>query len=468
MNNKYSQLKRFILLLTALFLGCASVPQSVPEYRTQPPAHASNSIILLGDTQRTLWIEFWREQNDDIRERIFPQILTHRPMAVVILGDLVSWGASAREWSYFDRISKPIREENLSVVNVMGNHEYYGNNSSAFANISARFPLMRDAMALKRTWYCTVIDSIAFLILDSNSDELSDEQKSAQETWLDSTVIALDSTPSVLNVVICTHHPAYTNSTVVDDNCDVQRYIKATLQHSHKITLAASGHAHTYEHFLMDSTVNIVVSGGGGGSRQKLHLPKDSQHYDIYKDSNLLRNFNYCKINRRNDTLTVTMMRFDEQLNEWKQGEKFLAVRNRKQTQSQQTTFQQPMKTTIYTPNAPAPIGPYSQGIKAQGTFLFLSGQIALLPDGTIAEGDVQAQTRQVITNISALLTEAGCTATNVVKTTVFLKNMGDFAAMNTVYDGFFGASKPARSTVEVSRLPKDVLVEIEVIAVCD
>lgn len=125
------------------------------------------------------------------------------------------------------------------------------------------------------------------------------------------------------------------------------------------------------------------------------------------------------------------------------------------------------MKSTLYTPSAPAPIGPYSQGIKATGSLLFLSGQIALLPDGTLLSGDVQAQTRQVITNISALLTEAGCTANNVVKTTVFLKDMNDFAAMNAVYAEYFGESKPARSTVEVSRLPKDVIVEIEVIAVC-
>jgi 2-iminobutanoate/2-iminopropanoate deaminase len=125
------------------------------------------------------------------------------------------------------------------------------------------------------------------------------------------------------------------------------------------------------------------------------------------------------------------------------------------------------MKSTLYTPSAPAPIGPYSQGIKATGSLLFLSGQIALLPDGSLLSGDVQAQTRQVITNISALLTEAGCTAENVVKTTVFLKDMNDFAAMNAVYAEYFGESKPARSTVEVSRLPKDVIVEIEVIAVC-
>lgn len=125
------------------------------------------------------------------------------------------------------------------------------------------------------------------------------------------------------------------------------------------------------------------------------------------------------------------------------------------------------MKSILYTPSAPAPIGPYSQGIKATGSLLFLSGQIAFLPDGTLLSGDVQAQTRQVITNISALLTEAGCTADNVVKTTVFLKDMNDFAAMNAVYAEYFGESKPARSTVEVSRLPKDVIVEIEVIAVC-
>lgn len=122
--------------------------------------------------------------------------------------------------------------------------------------------------------------------------------------------------------------------------------------------------------------------------------------------------------------------------------------------------------TIIYTDKAPAPIGPYSQAIKASGTMVFVSGQIALKPDGSLLEGTVQEQTHQLMKNMKAVLAEAGASLLNVVKTTVFLKSMDDFAAMNSVYAEYFNESKPARSTVEVSRLPKDVSVEIEAIAI--
>jgi len=127
------------------------------------------------------------------------------------------------------------------------------------------------------------------------------------------------------------------------------------------------------------------------------------------------------------------------------------------------------MKTTvIMTQNAPQPIGPYSQAIQAQGSLLFMSGQIALTPDGVLCSGSVQEQTHQVIANMQAVLFQAHATLANIVKTTVFLKDMNDFSAMNEVYTQYFQDSKPARSTVEVSRLPKDVLVEIEAIAVVE
>jgi 2-iminobutanoate/2-iminopropanoate deaminase len=123
------------------------------------------------------------------------------------------------------------------------------------------------------------------------------------------------------------------------------------------------------------------------------------------------------------------------------------------------------MKKIIYTPNAPEPIGPYSQGVQTQGTFLFLSGQIPL-KDGEVIAGSITEQTTLVLDNIKALLDAAGYTFDNVVKTTVFLKDMGNFGAMNEVYTKYLGESKPARSTIEVARLPRDVQVEIEVIAV--
>jgi 2-iminobutanoate/2-iminopropanoate deaminase len=123
------------------------------------------------------------------------------------------------------------------------------------------------------------------------------------------------------------------------------------------------------------------------------------------------------------------------------------------------------MREVIATNDGPKAIGPYSQAIKANG-FVFLSGQIPLDPaTQQLISGDVAAQTDRVLQNLAGILKAAGSSLGQVVKTTVFLKNMSDFVAMNEVYGRYFTATPPARSTVEVARLPKDVLVEIDVIA---
>ena len=124
------------------------------------------------------------------------------------------------------------------------------------------------------------------------------------------------------------------------------------------------------------------------------------------------------------------------------------------------------MREVIATNDGPKAIGPYSQAIKANG-FVFVSGQIPIDPaTQQLIEGDVTAQTERVLQNLSGILKAAGSSLEQVVKAGVFLKNMSDFAAMNEVYGRYFTQSPPARSTVEVARLPKDVLVEIDVIAV--
>ena len=123
------------------------------------------------------------------------------------------------------------------------------------------------------------------------------------------------------------------------------------------------------------------------------------------------------------------------------------------------------MKKIVKTDKAPAPVGPYNQAIIA-GDFIFTAGQIALDPEsGQLESADIKLQTERVIQNMKAVLEEAGSELSKVVKTTVFLKNMDDFMAMNEVYARYFSGEAPARSAVEVSRLPKDVLVEIECIA---
>jgi len=123
-------------------------------------------------------------------------------------------------------------------------------------------------------------------------------------------------------------------------------------------------------------------------------------------------------------------------------------------------------RSVVSTPTAPAAIGPYSQAVVVP-PLVFTAGQIAIVPaTGALAGDDIRTQTRQALENVSAILRAAGTSLDRVVKTTVFVKDMGEFQAMNEVYAEFFPSSPPARSTVEVARLPRDVRVEIEAIAV--
>lgn len=126
------------------------------------------------------------------------------------------------------------------------------------------------------------------------------------------------------------------------------------------------------------------------------------------------------------------------------------------------------MREGISTPDAPAAIGPYSQAIRAHG-FIFVSGQIPLDPaSGKLVGGDIAKQTGQVLANLQAILKASGSALDKAVRTTVYLKDMNEFAAMNAVYEHAFPGTAPARSTIEVARLPKDVRVEIDVIAVAE
>jgi len=121
-------------------------------------------------------------------------------------------------------------------------------------------------------------------------------------------------------------------------------------------------------------------------------------------------------------------------------------------------------RQVVATKEAPAAIGPYSQAIRAGG-FVYTSGQIGLTPEGDLVGETIEEQTRQVLTNLASVLKAAGCSLTQVVKTTVFLADMNDFGVVNGIYGEYFAENPPARSAVQVARLPKDVKIEIEAIA---
>jgi 2-iminobutanoate/2-iminopropanoate deaminase len=160
---------------------------------------------------------------------------------------------------------------------------------------------------------------------------------------------------------------------------------------------------------------------------------------------------------------------FKAQLQEsrfWKQGRLFALFALLKLTISLFHQLTSMAHQIILTDQAPAPIGPYSQAVKA-GNTVYVSGQIPLDASGQLVPGDIAAQTHQVLKNLTAILTAAGFTLADVVKCSIFVKNLGDFAAINQVYGSYFDeATAPARETVEVARLPRDVQVEISCIAV--
>ncbi len=123
-------------------------------------------------------------------------------------------------------------------------------------------------------------------------------------------------------------------------------------------------------------------------------------------------------------------------------------------------------KETVFTEKAPRPIGPYSQGVIAEGRFLFVSGQIPINPEtGELVTGDIEKQARRAIENLLAVVRAAGGSAENVVKVTVYIRDMGEYSRFNEIYEEYFSKSKPARAVVEVSNLPKGVAVEIDAIA---
>jgi 2-iminobutanoate/2-iminopropanoate deaminase len=124
------------------------------------------------------------------------------------------------------------------------------------------------------------------------------------------------------------------------------------------------------------------------------------------------------------------------------------------------------MRTPVSTPKAPTPIGPFSQAIVAQGTLLYVSGNVGIDLKGQLVEGGIRPQTKQALTNIEAILAEAGYNFSDVVKVNIFLTDMNDFAAMNEVYSQYVTKPEPARTTVQVAGLPKNAIVEIEVTAI--
>jgi predicted phosphohydrolase len=256
-----------------------------PFLATVPPCHEGSHLVVVGDTQRTSLLEAWREKNDAERASILREIGAERPDLVAFTGDLVFDGAADGHWREFDELARPIHD--LPVVVAFGNHEYWEGRQPAERQVFARFPL-----AMGRHWYTVAFGPVRLVVVDSNEDELRDDEKAAQRGFYDRALEDADADPTVRGVLVLMHHPPYTNSTVTGDEAHVQRDFVPSFLRAKKTIGFLTGHVHSYERFARGGKM-FVVSGGGGGPRAELAMGAARRHPDDLFDGPSLRDFHF-------------------------------------------------------------------------------------------------------------------------------------------------------------------------------
>lgn len=291
-----------VVAIATLLPSCSSVQEMASQRSFVDPDnlhHRRARVAIVGDLQRTGAVETWRENNDQHRPSIIAGILADAPDALVLLGDMVWWGASRSDWQYFDKLIEPIRAANIGVLPVLGNHDYYGNDEIAMANVMQRWPWFSEDGLVR------IIDSVAYVVINTNFDDIGPERSRRHRQWFIKTLRTLDAHSGVVAVVVCGHHPPFTNSTTVSPDAVLQRYFVPSFVQSAKGTLWLSGHAHTYERFHIDGR-QFIVAGGGGGPRQAVAAAHAAVYTDEYRGE-AIRPLHHLVIERVGTALCVTM-----------------------------------------------------------------------------------------------------------------------------------------------------------------
>lgn len=293
-------------LAAAPLYACFAVPVPpaqpfVGEIRQE----GTEPFAIVGDLQTTSMLEFWREENDLERERVVRRIASTRPAFLVMLGDLVSNGSSALEWADFDVLCEPLRRARVPVFAVPGNHEYWMF-AGDLSHYSQRFPHLD-----KRTYSTVKYGPLALVLLNSNKDQISTWDE--QAAWYREEIRRLDADPSVRGVLVMTHHPPYTNSTVTSDEVHVQEAFVPAFKASKKTLAMVSGHVHSYERFTYGEKT-FVVSGGGGGPRAELLTGSGCRHPDDHFSGPAIRAFHYLAVKPTPAGLEVDVLGLSDDL----------------------------------------------------------------------------------------------------------------------------------------------------------
>ncbi len=256
--------------------GLMSAGQSESQVSASP-----RTIAVIGDTQRTLWAErafLLREKNDRERELLL-QSLCEKDFDVLIhLGDMVENGASLRAWQEFDRRFAPILAKGAAFIALLGNHDYWGNERRRRSLIQARFPHL-----LQQAWRAEIYHHLGLVCIDSNRAQYSQANWAQQEHWFEEVLRDYTHDPSVAAILVFSHHPPFTNSTVLRRAQFLERVFLPAFFASHKTRAFISGHVHGYERFIVNEKT-FIVSGGGGGPRLPLRRVARRQFADQYAE----------------------------------------------------------------------------------------------------------------------------------------------------------------------------------------
>ncbi len=297
-------MSRVLRLLRTLCLFCAlssCADRTMPSYRAEIREDPPPRFVMLSDTQRTMPAEVWRKDAPEERRKIAQAVADEDPAFVVNAGDLTCHGSYPEEWRRFHDDQSPIFSRGIPYYPALGNHDYYGDREVALRNFFTHFPGLG-----RRRWYTVRFPPVLVVILDSNFDQLSAAEAASQDRWLESTLGLAEGDSSVRHVILCFHHPPFTNARLYAGSEEVRKRFLPRI--TPKVKVVFSGHVHSYERFVVDG-IQFVVSGGGGGPPAALQTGSP-RHPDAYAGP---RSFHYCRFTVAGERLVcdVVMLRED-------------------------------------------------------------------------------------------------------------------------------------------------------------
>ena len=295
----------FISFSTFVYTGCSSVP--VFNQETNLTFQDEEKIIFLSDTQSPIWVEtlFLDENNNEmVRSKIFENIIEEKPKAVIHLGDLVSLGFWNNDWEEIDLFVDSLRDNNTIFYPILGNHELLFFSCSGGENFIKRFPF-----ALK-TGYSVKLGSLGIILLNSNFSYLSNAEIDQQNIWYQKELLAMENDSTINSIIVGTHHPPFTNSTIVNPSEEVLEKFVPLFLSNDKCKIFMSGHCHAFEHFNYEGK-DFLVIGGGGGLQQPLNVGEESKWEDIYDSVSILRKFHFAELSIKNGSLVFNVKFLD-------------------------------------------------------------------------------------------------------------------------------------------------------------